>query len=145
MQCRGKRRCVLSNNGGDVRALFDRAKIGAARYKTFEAQASPARSERPADTQPEKREALAGKSESSPRRALSALLEGNGRLRITAARTEAKASSSAPLMFSSIAGGVGKTTLSATIGRIFSARTENVLIADRCQGGIIPYYFASER
>jgi cellulose biosynthesis protein BcsQ len=136
---------VLSSNGGDVRALFDRAKIGAARYKTFEPQASPARSERPADTQPEKREAPAGKSESLPRRALSALLEGNGRLRITTARTEAKVSSSAPLMFSSIAGGVGKTTLTATIGRIFSTRTENILIADRCLGGIIPYYFASER
>jgi MinD-like ATPase involved in chromosome partitioning or flagellar assembly len=136
---------VLSSSGGDVRALFDKAKMGAARYKTFDTNTTPAKNDRTADVQPKKHAMPAPANESMPRRALSAILEANGRPRITASWAEQKAFPRTPLMFASVAGGVGKTTLSATLGRIFSTRTDDVLIADRCHGGIIPYYFASER
>ena len=42
-------------------------------------------------------------------------------------------------------GGVGKTTLCATVARVLSSRLGNVLVADRCRDGIIPYFFSLER
>ena len=47
--------------------------------------------------------------------------------------------------FASSAGGVGKTTLCATIARLLSSRLSNVLVADRCTDGILPYFFGQER
>jgi cellulose synthase operon protein YhjQ len=43
----------------------------------------------------------------------------------------------------SLAGGVGKTCLVATLGRALSARGERVLLADTAPGGPLPFYFGS--
>jgi hypothetical protein len=45
------------------------------------------------------------------------------------------------VMFFSLAGGVGKTCLVATLGRALSALGEHVLIADTAAGGVLPFYF----
>ncbi|MGC2297944.1 MAG: cellulose biosynthesis protein BcsQ [Acidobacteriaceae bacterium] len=43
----------------------------------------------------------------------------------------------------SLAGGVGKTSLVAAIGRALSARGERVLLADTCSFGVLPFYFGA--
>jgi cellulose biosynthesis protein BcsQ len=43
----------------------------------------------------------------------------------------------------SLAGGVGKTCLVATLGRALSALGEHVLLADTTAGGLLPFYFGS--
>ncbi|HET6218373.1 MAG TPA: cellulose synthase operon protein YhjQ/BcsQ [Acidobacteriaceae bacterium] len=47
------------------------------------------------------------------------------------------------VMFFSLAGGVGKTCLVATLGRALSALGEHVLIADTAAGGVLPFYFGA--
>jgi cellulose biosynthesis protein BcsQ len=44
----------------------------------------------------------------------------------------------------SIAGGVGKTTISANVGRILSERGEHVLLVDATGSGLLPFYFGAE-
>ena len=43
----------------------------------------------------------------------------------------------------SLAGGVGKTSLTATLGRALSALGEKVLLADTTSHGLLPYYFGA--
>jgi cellulose synthase operon protein YhjQ len=43
----------------------------------------------------------------------------------------------------SLAGGVGKTCLAATLGRALSALGENVLLADTAACGLLPFYFGA--
>jgi len=43
----------------------------------------------------------------------------------------------------SIAGGVGKTSMVATLGRALSAQGEQVLLADTTSHGLLPYYFGA--
>ena len=43
----------------------------------------------------------------------------------------------------SLAGGVGKTCLVATLGRALSALGERVLLADTAACGLLPFYFGS--
>lgn len=43
----------------------------------------------------------------------------------------------------SLAGGVGKTSLTATLGRTLSALGEKVLLADTTSHGLLPYYFGA--
>ena len=43
----------------------------------------------------------------------------------------------------SLAGGVGKTCLAATLGRALSALGENVLLADTAVCGLLPFYFGA--
>jgi cellulose synthase operon protein YhjQ len=47
------------------------------------------------------------------------------------------------VMFFSLAGGVGKTCLAATLGRALSALGEHVLLADTAVCGVLPFYFGS--
>ena len=44
----------------------------------------------------------------------------------------------------SVAGGVGKTTITANLGRILSARGEHVLLVDSTWAGLLPFYFGAE-
>jgi cellulose biosynthesis protein BcsQ len=44
----------------------------------------------------------------------------------------------------SIAGGVGKTTLAANLGRILGSRSEHVLLVDASGSGLLPFYFGAE-
>jgi cellulose synthase operon protein YhjQ len=44
----------------------------------------------------------------------------------------------------SIAGGVGKTTIAANVGRILSAHGEHVLLVDATGSGLLPFYFGAE-
>jgi cellulose synthase operon protein YhjQ len=131
--------------GKDVRALFDKAQIGDLRYVSFAAQKAPTKSE--AAPLPGADAAPAVPPASGPhlRRALNSVFEVNARLRIAASRPQLAAGSGAALVFASCAGGVGKTTLCATAARLLSSRLSNVLVADRCTDGIVPYYFSMER
>jgi cellulose synthase operon protein YhjQ len=43
----------------------------------------------------------------------------------------------------SLAGGVGKTSLVAALGRALAARGERVLLTDTCSFGVLPYYFGA--
>lgn len=43
----------------------------------------------------------------------------------------------------SLAGGVGKTSLVATLGRAFSARSERVLLVDTAAYGLLPFFFGA--
>jgi cellulose synthase operon protein YhjQ len=45
--------------------------------------------------------------------------------------------------FFSLAGGVGKTCLVATLGRALAALGEHLLLADTLAGGMLPFYFGS--
>ncbi len=128
----------------DVRALFDKANIGDLRYRTFAAQKAPQRNEAER-TPPVTAEPAPAANGSQLRRALNAVFEGNARLRVASSRSRLAAGSGAALIFASSAGGVGKTTLCATVARVLSSRLSNVLVADRCSEGIIPYYFSLER
>lgn len=47
------------------------------------------------------------------------------------------------IAIASIAGGVGKTTLAANLGRILSSHGENVLLADISGSGLLPFYFGA--
>jgi cellulose synthase operon protein YhjQ len=52
--------------------------------------------------------------------------------------------SRAPVMaVFSLAGGVGKTSLTATLGRALSARGERVLLVDTAPYGLLPFYFGA--
>jgi cellulose synthase operon protein YhjQ len=148
-------RCVLSHSRSsgpfppakDVRALFDKANIGSMRYLTFAAEETADSSEEN-DTLAIVAEAAAPEPvahSSIPRRALDAAFEINDRLRIAPSQPRFAPGSGAALAFASYAGGVGKTTLCATVARVLSSRVGNVLVADRCTDGIIPYFFSLER
>ncbi len=43
----------------------------------------------------------------------------------------------------SLAGGVGKTSLVATLGRALSARSERVLLVDTAAFGLMPFFFGA--
>ncbi len=43
----------------------------------------------------------------------------------------------------SLAGGVGKTSLAAAIGRALASRGERVLLTDTCSFGVLPFYFGA--
>jgi len=43
----------------------------------------------------------------------------------------------------SLAGGVGKTSLVAAVGRGLAARGERVLLTDTCSFGVLPFYFGA--
>ena len=47
------------------------------------------------------------------------------------------------LLVFSLAGGVGKTSLAATLGRTLSAQGERVLLADTTSHGLLPFYFGA--
>ncbi len=133
--------------GKDIRALFDKANIGDLRYLTFAAQKAPQKSAatNPPAVAPEPAQAVSAANGSQLRRALNSVFEVNARLRIASSRPRLAAGSGAALIFASCAGGVGKTTLCATIARVLSSRLSNVLVADRCTEGVVPYYFGLER
>lgn len=43
----------------------------------------------------------------------------------------------------SLAGGVGKTTITANLGRVLCARNERVLLVDASGSGLLPFYFGA--
>jgi cellulose synthase operon protein YhjQ len=131
----------------DVRALFDKANIGGMRYLTFAAPKA-AESSEGNNTPAVVTEAVVSvpvTQGSIPRRALNSAFEINDRLRIASSQPRLAPGSGAALAFASCAGGVGKTTLCATVARVLSSRLGNVLVADRCRDGIIPYFFSLDR
>lgn len=48
---------------------------------------------------------------------------------------------SRPVQMAPAAGGVGVTTIAATLARVFSGRGESVLIVDHVAGSMLPFYF----
>jgi cellulose synthase operon protein YhjQ len=145
-----------NSSARDVRALFDKARLGTAGYRTFAAAKPPVQPKTTADAKDlgasEKapvpattNEALSAVPAYESRRMLHSLFEVNSRLRVDSFRPRLSMGSGAAVAFASCAGGVGKTTLCATIARVSSTRFASVLVADRCLDGIIPYYFGLDR
>ena len=130
-----------------MRALLDKANVGTMRYRTFATQKAPqlaGNAPAPAPV-PEAPAAQPVVVSSQARRALHSIFEGNTRLRIDQPRPRLAAGSGVAVAFGSCAGGVGKTTLCATIARTLSSRVANVLLADRCTDSIVPFYFSLDR
>jgi cellulose synthase operon protein YhjQ len=75
--------------------------------------------------------------------ALKGVFEGNGAA-AEMAPAPAQAASRAPVVaVFSLAGGVGKTSLVATLGRALSARGERVLLVDTAAYGLLPFFFGA--
>lgn len=75
--------------------------------------------------------------------ALKGVFEGNS-APAEAAPAPAQAASRAPVIaVFSLAGGVGKTSLVATLGRALSARGERVLLVDTAAYCVLPFYFGA--
>ena len=131
--------------GKDVRALFSKANLVNNRYLTF-SQKSPEISQRTSPPAKSAEETVTPVTAAShPRRTLNSVVEVNARLRLASARPRLVVGSGSALGFASCSGGAGKTTLCATVARALSGRSANVLVADRCYDGIIPFYFGLER
>ena len=131
----------------DLRALLDKATVGNRSYRTFAPQKSAQVLDREkVPVTVSESAALAQPAvHNNARRALHSIFEVNSRLRIDSSRPRLAPGSGVAVAFASCAGGVGKTTLCATIARSLSSRLANVLLADRCADSIIPYYFSLER
>ncbi len=72
--------------------------------------------------------------------ALRSLFEDN----VPATQAPAPATSRAPVLaVFSLAGGVGKTSLVATLGRVLSSRSERVLLVDTAAYGLLPFFFGA--
>lgn len=74
--------------------------------------------------------------------ALRGLFEGGGSPPVEAAPVPAPARAPVVAIFS-LAGGVGKTSLVATLGRALSARGERVLLVDTAAFGLLPFFFGA--
>ena len=72
--------------------------------------------------------------------ALRSIFEDNVPTQSAPAPTAARAP---VLAIFSLAGGVGKTSLVATLGRVLSARGERVLLVDTAAYGLLPFYFGA--
>lgn len=72
--------------------------------------------------------------------ALRSIFEDN----VPAQSAPAPAAARAPVLaVFSLAGGVGKTSLVATLGRVLSARGERVLLVDTAAYGLLPFFFGA--
>ena len=101
-------------------------------------QPSPASPPTPEDTLQGSRERLATRWF-----ALRGIFEGN---MPPAQAAPAPVTARAPVMaVFSLAGGVGKTSLVATLGRALSARGERVLLVDTAAYGLLPFFFGAAR
>jgi len=75
--------------------------------------------------------------------ALKSVFDGNN-APVEAAPAPAQMASRAPVIaVFSLAGGVGKTSLVATLGRALSARGERVLLVDTAAYGLLPFFFGA--
>jgi cellulose biosynthesis protein BcsQ len=61
-----------------------------------------------------------------------------------AGKSEPSVKHKTAIAIASIAGGTGKTTFVANIGRILSARHERVLLVDASGSSLLPFYFGAE-
>jgi cellulose synthase operon protein YhjQ len=75
--------------------------------------------------------------------ALKGVFEGNGAAAELAPAPAQSASRAPVVAVFSLAGGVGKTSLVATLGRALSARGERVLLVDTAAYGLLPFFFGA--
>ncbi len=71
------------------------------------------------------------------------VMEGNWRSPAELSASSARASRAPALAVFSLAGGVGKTSLVATLGRALASLGEKVLLADTTSHGLMPFYFGA--
>ena len=124
----------------DINTLYARAQLQGTRYWDFSASRKQVRGQfrRPAVAQP----AVANPPKApSPRwYALQSILRHPPEN-----FPEALPETRPPwLLVLSLAGGVGKTCLVATLGRALSALGERVLLADTAECGLLPFYYGSQ-
>ena len=65
--------------------------------------------------------------------------------RLTLAQTLAERVSSPLLLISSLSGGVGKTTIVATLARCLAMHHERVVLAETAEGSLLPFHFGADR
>jgi cellulose biosynthesis protein BcsQ len=65
--------------------------------------------------------------------------------RLTLAQTLAGRVSSPMLLISSLNGGVGKTTIVATLARCLAMHHERVVLAETAEGSLLPFHFGADR
>ena len=138
----------------DIATLYSRARTEATRYGDFTASRRQVRSKFPArlvrDLEPQIEPAsepeVKPMTQVEPEEAVATRWYA---LRSVFAPAQAAAFRLSPedhppvIAFFSLAGGVGKTCLVATLGRALAALGEHLLLADTSAGGMLPFYFGS--
>ena len=145
----------------DIATLYSRARVEATRYGDFTASRQQVRSKFPTrplrEPQPQIEPAppaFVPASEPAVKPTTQVELEEAVSTRWYALRSVFAPAQAAALRvspethppviaFFSLAGGVGKTCLAATLGRALAALGEHLLLTDTTVGGMLPFYFGS--
>jgi cellulose synthase operon protein YhjQ len=144
---------VVTARSKDIATLYSRARLEATRYWDFSASRQQVRSkfharvvheiQQPQVEPPPPAEPMA---QADPEEVVSTRWYA---LHSVFAPAEAAQTPLSPethppvIAFFSLAGGVGKTCLVATLGRALAALGEHLLLTDTTAGGMLPFYFGS--
>ncbi len=114
-------------------------------YESADRQPAPRSATSPESQQPLAGETLQGSRERVASRwfALKGVFEQPGTALPEAQPTRQKETRTPVLAVFSLAGGVGKTSLVATLGRSLSSLGEKVLLTDTTTHGLLPFYFGA--
>lgn len=138
----------------DIATLYSRARVEATRYGDFTASRQQVRSKFPArlvrelppQIEPASEPEVKPTTQVEPEEAVStrwyALHSVFAPVQTVPLRLSPEAHPPV-IAFFSLAGGVGKTCLAATLGRALAALGEHLLLTDTSAGGMLPFYFGS--
>lgn len=150
---------VVTETPKDIATLYSRAHMEATRYGDFSASRQqvrgkfrarmvrpPALEFRPEIQSPPPQAAEEPKAQAEPEEAVATRWYALRSVFAPAETTDPPLGPDAHppvVVFFSMAGGVGKTCLAATLGRALAALGEHVLLADTPASGMLPFYFGS--
>jgi cellulose synthase operon protein YhjQ len=154
----------MTDGRDDKAKLYSRAHLGANRYSDFSASRREVRGQfRPGLVSGASERSLVPEPFSGPTSAAARPMEHHRQSEVAlsprwyalhslwkpsqrmenSAETTLNVSRPSSLLVLSVAGGVGKTCLVATLGRALAALGERVLLADTAECGLLPFYYGS--